>query len=364
MLNKNKNIVVTGTTGQDGSYMVEYLLENFESRVFGLVRRNSNPNYSNIKVVLGHSNFELAYGDLTDSHSIENIVRRIKPDYFINFAGQSDVHLSWEIPQSTWEINTTGVMNVLEAVRKHAHLCRTYNAGSSEEWGDVIYSPQDEQHPPRARSPYAASKVAARQLVKSYRESYKLYVIQGTLFNHESIRRSPAFVTRKITLGVAKISKAFKENKDFEPLELGNLDSLRDWSHAKDFINGVWRMVNQEKYRSDLGEYKNETNLTILSPMLREYVLSSGENHTVREFVEKAFKVAGYEGVWINGGLDEEYIINGQTVVKINPRFYRPAEVSTLLGNSTKARIELGWEPKITFDQLVKEMVESDLCTS
>ena len=350
-----KKVLITGVTGQDGSYMADYLLKNTDYTIYGMVRRSAKPDYSNLKEALLNPRFSLIIGDLSDAHSIDNVVKQIMPDYFINLAAQSFVGSSWTIPEQTFDVDAIGVVRCLEAIRKHVPHCRFYNAGSSEEFGDVQYAPQDMKHPLRARSPYGAAKIAARQIVKVYRESYKLYAIQGLLFNHESERRGEEFVTRKITLGVAKIANAIKNgNFDFPPIELGNIDAKRDWSHAQDFVEGIWLMLNQDKPR--------------------EYLFASGETHTVREFVEKAFAVAGIKGIWWSFDQDnprtEEYLYSEDGVVAtkkkvslmiINPEFYRPAEVELLLGDSTLARTELGWNPKVSFEELVKRMVENDL---
>lgn len=346
-----KKIIVTGVSGQDGSYMVDFLLENTDCEVYGMVRRSSKPDLSNLKKAIENPRFQFITGDLADSNSLENIVREIKPDYFINFAAQSFVGSSWQIPEQTFDVTAMGVLRCLEAIRKFAPNCRFYSAGSSEEMGDVQYSPQDLNHPIRPRSPYGAAKAAARHLTKVYRDSYSLYALHCILYNHESERRGQEFVTQKITKNVARIVKAIKNKETFKPLELGNIDSKRDWSHARDFIKGVWLMMNQEKPK--------------------EYILSSNETHSIREFVEKAFKAAGIEGVWHGNGASEEYSITtkqageldvqASVLMKINPKFYRPAEVDLLLGNSTPAREELGWKPEISFDNLVKCMVYSCL---
>jgi len=348
-----KNVIVTGISGQDGSYMVDYLIENTNYNIFGAVRRLSKPNYSNFAGHLNNNRLKLVTLDLSDSQSIDNVVREIKPDYFINFGAQSFVGSSWQIPEQTFDVDAIGVLRCLEAIRKHVPACRFYNAGSSEEFGDVKYVPQDEKHPMSPRSPYGAAKTAARYIVKVYRESYNLFAIQGYLFNHESPRRGEEFVTRKITKGIARIIKSIKNEESFEPIKLGNLDSKRDWSHALDFVDGVWKMLNQKKPN--------------------EYVLSSDETHSIREFVEIAFKEAGIEGCWHGNGISEEfsvvnyiieeYNLQSSVLVKINSQFFRPAEVDILLGNSTLARKELGWQPKYSFKDLVREMVASDLAT-
>ncbi len=383
-----KKVIVSGVSGQDGSYMVDYLLANTDHLVYGMVRRTAKPDYGNLAKALNHPRFQLVVGDLSDSQSIDNLVKRLRPDYFINLAAQSFVGSSWDIPEMTFDVDAVGVIRCLEAIRKHAPQCRFYNAGSSEEFGSVQYSPQDEKHPPCARSVYGAAKVAARQIVKVYRESYQLYAVQGLLFNHESERRGHEFVTRKITLGVARIARAIKDGKPFDPIELGNLDSKRDWSHAEDFVEGIWRMVNQETYlhRTD-GNYQGalegpaetvariDASVKLTAGIPHEYVLASGETYTVRTFIEKAFAAASIPVVSWNRGLsndpkDEVYILGDGTglatkrmvaLVTVNSAFYRPADVELLIGDSTRARQELGWTPKVSFDQLVERMVRNDL---
>jgi len=346
-----KKVLVTGVLGQDGANMVEYLLKNTDYDIFGIIRRSSNPNFINCQSFINDSRFKLIYGDLSDSVSIDSIVQDIKPDYFINFGAQSFVGCSWEIPLQTFDTNATGVARCLEAIRKRSPSCRFYSAGSSEEFGDVAYSPQDINHPIKPRSPYGASKASARHIVKVYRESYNLYAVHGILFNHEGTKRGEEFVTRKITKGAARIKKAIDNNQAFSPIELGNIDSKRDWSDSEDFVDGVWKMLNQEKPK--------------------DYILSSNETHSIREFIELAFKSAKIDGAWHGQGLSEEYSITTEyalkndpassILIKINPKFYRPAEVDLLLGDSNPAREELGWQPKISFNQLVKKMVDHDL---
>lgn len=356
----NSIVFITGVTGQDGSLMVDYLLEKTDCIIFGGVRRLSVHNHKNI----GHiksDRFHLVNFDLTDSHAIARTVEKLQPDYFINFAAQSFVASSWDFARQTWQTNCTAVLDILEAIRLYKPDCNLYQAGSSEEFGDILYSPQDESHPLRPRSPYAASKAASRQLIKVYRDSYNLYAVQGWLFNHEGPRRGEEFVTRKISKKVASISWLISNGYDFEPLELGNIDASRDWSDAEDFVEGVWRMLNQQIYNKDF--YKENPNC-----IPNDYVFSSNETHTIREFVEKAFLYVGLEGNWENetgGKEDEKFIIyiNGvkKVLMQINEKFYRPAEVQKLLGNSEKARRDLGWVPKYSFDQLVQRMVQSDI---
>ena len=344
-----KTVVITGVTGQDGSHMVDFLLKNTDYLIFGGVRRLSVYNHENIKHI-NSDRFNLINFDLTDPHAISRTVEKLQPDYFINFAAQSFVASSWDFARQTWQTNSTSILDILEAIRLYKPSCRLYQAGSSEEFGNVLYTPQDEKHPLRPRSPYGASKAAARQLIKVYRESYNLYVIQGWLFNHEGPRRGEEFVTRKITKNVARIYNSIKKNENFKPLELGNLDAKRDWSHAEDFIEGVWMMLNQDIYN------KNYNGIP------QEYVFSSDKTHTIKEFVEKAFNCAGIKGKWIGENEHTMYIDeNNKVLVQVNPKFYRPAEVELLLGNSNRARSELGWSPKYSFEQLVNQMIEADI---
>lgn len=348
-----KRILITGANAQDGSYMVDYLIENTDHFILAATRRTSQPIDKHIEKYKDHPRVKFILLDLNDGHSVENAVETEKPDYFINFGASAFVPDSWNSPALTMQVNTIGVIHCLEAIKKHAPHCRFYNACSSEIFGEVLEVPQKITTRPNPRSVYGVSKNAAREIVTVYRESYGLYAVSGILFNHESPRRQNHYVTRKITKNVARIARSIRENNwDFEPLELGNLDALRDWSDAADFVVGVWKMLNQEKPK--------------------DYVLSSGEMHSVREFVEKAFLTAGISGVWSqlsNDPLTLEYIMARSglatkkriTLVKVNPQFYRPAEVCELLGCSDEARKELGWKPKTSFDALVQKMVDWDL---
>ncbi len=368
-MNNVKKIIVTGITGQDGSYMVDYLLSNTNFNIFGMVRRSSNPNFENVQHNFNNPRFSLIYADLSDSSSIDKMISTVKPDYFINLAAQSFVKASWDVPEMTMDVNSTGVMRCLESIVKHCPTCRFYNAGSSEEFGKVEYSPQDENHPFRPQSPYGASKVSARQVVRTYRESFNLYAIQGILFNHESPRRGEEFVTRKITKGVARIKHEL-DNKNFEPIpiELGNLEAKRDWSHAKDFVESIWMMLNQPLWKTVWSKEENSISTKLFNVTdLKEYVISSNETHSIKEFVELAFNAAGIKGVWHGEKENTKYLFSRDGIlatkraiplVVVNPKFYRPAEVELLLGNSIKARAELGWAPKYNLDQLIQEMVE------
>lgn len=363
----NKKIIITGVTGQDGSFMADFILKNTEHFVVAGVRRLSVSNHKNIQHLLSNPRFKLIDLDITDAQNVEEVVRKEKPDYFINFAANSFVGNSWTMPVNHMNTNCMSVLYQLEAVRKFAPQCRYYNAGSSEEFGDVVTVPQSEAHPLRPRSPYGASKAAARHLVKVYRDSYNLYAIQGWLFNHEGTRRGVEFVTRKITTNVARIKKAIEAEEPYMPLELGNLDSRRDWSDAPDFVEGIWLMLNQdENHLLNISEYEGDA--SILDPKnlprhIKEYVLSSNETHTIREFVELSFEAAGIYGEWYGSGLHEEFLQKetGRVLMVINEKFYRPAEVDLLLGDSTKARQELGWSPKTSFKQLIDKMVNCDI---
>jgi GDPmannose 4,6-dehydratase len=335
-------VIVTGVTGQDGSHMVDYLLKKTDYVIFGCVRRLSVYNHKNISHIQSDK-FKLINFDLTDANLISRAIESLRPKYFINLAAQSFVGSSWDFALQTWEANSTSVLNILEAIRVHNPSCRFYQAGSSEEFGDVSFSPQNELHPLKPRSPYGASKAAARQLIKVWRESYNLFAVQGWLFNHEGTRRGEEFVTRKITKNVARIKNEYI-NGDFEPLELGNVDAKRDWSDAEDFVDGIWKMLNQE--------------------FPKEYVLSSNETHSIREFVEEAFNFAGFgceKCRWEGRGVNEKYYHEDKVLVQINPEFYRPAEVDLLLGDSSSARRDLSWNPQTDFLELVRKMVAHDL---
>ena len=338
-----KTVIITGITGQDGSLMADYLLRNTNYFVLGAHRRLSVPNHDNIEHLKNHPRFSTIELDITDPENINQVIREKKPDYFINFAANSFVGNSWKMPVNHMQTNCMGVLFCLEAIRNFSPETRFYNAGSSEQFGDVIYSPQDINHPFRPRSPYGAAKCAAHHLVKVYRDSYNLYAVQGILFNHEGVRRGEEFVTRKISKNVARIHNAINSDESFLPIELGNLDAKRDWSDAEDFVRGIWLMMNQE------------------SP--KDYVLSSNETHTVREFVELAFKAAFIEGEWIGNGVDQVFVQKetNKILVKINTQFYRPAEVDLLWGDSTPARYSLNWEPKTSFPKLIEKMVAKDL---
>lgn len=336
-----KKIIITGVTGQDGSHMVDYLLKNTDHEIYGTARRLSVKNHENILHLENESRFKLINMDLNDAHSIRDAVIDIQPDYFINFAAQSFVAGSWDYPIQTWDTDADAVLHILESIRRFAPNCKFYNAGSSEEFGDVICSPQDENHPLRPQSPYGAAKCAARHIVRVYRESYNLYAVQGWLFNHEGSRRGLDFVTRKISHTVARIKLAIEDKKQIPVLKLGNLEAKRDWSDAEDFMEGVWLMLNQEKPKN--------------------YVLGSGEMHTVREFLNETLKCAGIKFVSSGSEDNEKYhTLDGQLIFEVNPKFYRPAEVHELCGDCALAEKEMGWKRKTDFKGLVKKMYQND----
>jgi len=343
-----KKIIITGVTGQDGSHMADYLIKFFTEelgktnfKIYGAVRRLSVKNHENIIHLEDSPYFELVNMDLNDAHSMRDVIIDIQPDYFINFAAQSFVAGSWDYPIQTWDTDADAVLHILESIRRFAPHCRFYNAGSSEEFGDVIQIPQDENHPLRPQSPYGAAKCAARHIVRVYRESYNLYAIQGWLFNHEGTRRGLDFVTRKITNSVAKIKIAIEKGKKIPVLQLGNIEAKRDWTDAEDFMEGVWLMLNQKKPKA--------------------YVLASGEMHSVREFLDKSLACAGIEFVSKGSGDDEKYYTkDGDLIFEVNPKFYRPAEVHKLCGDCSLAEKEMGWVRKTGFDGLVEKMYKND----
>lgn len=356
-----KKVIVSGATGQDGSYMCEYLLKNTDCEVLGATRRTSQPILKNLQNCLGNPRFRLVPIELTDAHSVIDLIRKEEPDYFLNFAASSFVADSWNQPAFTMEANANALLHILEAVRKYKPSCRVYSSGSSEQWGDIKYCPQDEKHPMSPRSIYGVSKCAASHICKVYRESYHLYVVHGILTNHESPRRQSHFVSKKITEAVARINKALSTNKIFESCELGNIYAKRDWSHSKDFIDGVWRMINQEQHRPDRTRFNKETP----EKYIKDYVLASNETYSVKDLVSFAFNKVGIYGFWQGEGIDEKYIHehNGinKVLVNINKAFYRPADVELLHGDSSLARIELKWQPKYSFKELINEMVEEDV---
>lgn len=340
-----KIALITGITGQDGSYLAELLLEK-NYQVWGIIRRCSNINTQRITHIYNHENLTLKYGDLTDSSNLLNILYLIKQTYsdferleIYNLAAMSHVKVSFEMPEYTADTDGVGVLRMLEAIRSSgiSDKCRFYQASTSELFGLVQEVPQKETTPFYPRSPYGVAKLYSYWITKNYRESYNMFACNGILFNHESPRRGETFVTRKITQGLQDIL-----NDDKATLVMGNIDAKRDWGHAKDYVEGMWRMLQCD--------------------IPNDYILSTNEYHSVREFIEKAFSLRGINILWKGSGLDEiGYDANtGREMIFINEKYYRPAEVEELLGDSTKARTELGWNPEYSFNELVKEMVDYD----
>lgn len=336
-----KKALITGVTGQDGSYLAEFLLSKGYD-VHGMIRRSSVDFRERIAHLEGHPNFHLHYGDLSDSMSILKVVGTIRPDEIYNLAAQSHVQVSFDSPEYTANIDATGVLRLLEAIRicGLAETCRFYQASTSELYGKVEEVPQNEKTPFHPYSPYAVAKLYGFWIVKEYREAYNMYCCSGILFNHESERRGETFVTRKISLAAARISQG-KQDK----LYLGNLSSLRDWGYAPDYVECMWLILQQKKPD--------------------DYVIATGEQHTVREFCQLAFRRVGIELRWEGTEENEKGIDTktGKVLVEVSPDFYRPTDVVNLWGDPSKARTELGWDPKkkTSFEQLVNLMVDHDV---
>lgn len=344
-----KKALITGVTGQDGSYLAELLLEK-GYEVHGVIRRSSSYNQERLENILlseqtGNNvkikRFFLHYGDITDALNVMNLISTIQPDEIYNLAAQSHVHVSFDMPGYTLDVDAKGTLNILEAVRMLglAEKTRIYQASTSELFGKVQEVPQKETTPFYPRSPYGIAKMYGYWITKNYRESYQLFAVNGILFNHESERRAENFVTRKITLAAARIAKQKQQT-----LQLGNLDAYRDWGYAKDYVECMWLMLQHDKPE--------------------DFVIATGEMHSVREFAEIAFQQAGIDLEWTGVGMEEKGInrSNGEVIVEVNPKYFRPAEVDQLLGDPTKAKNLLNWNPtKTSFEELVKKMVQFDL---
>lgn len=335
-----KRAFITGITGQDGSYLAELLLEK-GYEIHGLVRRASTFNRGRIEHLFTDAHtttlpITLHYGDLSDSNSLIRILQEAKPDEIYNLGAQSHVAISFDIPENTGDITGLGVTRILEAVRTLGLSSKFYQASSSELYGKVLQIPQNEDTPFYPRSPYACAKAYAFDLTRNYRESYGMFAVNGILFNHESPRRGENFVTRKITLSIARMLKG-----ELDCLHLGNLEAKRDWGYAKEFVEGMWRMLQQDT--------------------AEDFVLATGKAYSVREFLEFCLKRAGIECAKKGKGMEETYVDKaGKTVVRIDPRYYRPAEVDLLLGDASKAKRKLGWEPKTDMQTLANIMMEAD----
>ncbi len=335
-----KRAVITGITGQDGSYLAELLLsKGYE--VWGMIRRSSSFNTGRIDHIYQDPHEDdvrlwLSYGDLSDASSINHLLRNVRPDEIYNLGAQSHVKVSFEVPEYTADVTGLGAIRILEAMREANLSAKYYQASSSELYGKVVETPQSETTPFHPRSPYAAAKAYAFYVTQNYRESYGMYSVNGILFNHESPRRGETFVTRKISRAAARIATSTQER-----LFLGNLDAKRDWGFAGDYVEAMWLMLQQD--------------------VPDDYVIATGETHSVREFCDVCFSALDLPLTWKGSGEDEKgYASDGRLLVQVDPRYYRPAEVDLLLGDCTKARKQLGWEPKVTFQQLAKMMVEAD----
>ena len=341
-MSTQKIALITGITGQDGSYLAELLLE-IGYLVHGIKRRASSFNTQRVDHIyqdphIANANFRLHYGDLTDTSNLVRIIQETQPDEIYNLGAQSHVAVSFESPEYTADVDAMGTLRILEAIRilKMEKKTRFYQASTSELYGLVQETPQKETTPFYPRSPYAVAKMYAYWITVNYREAYGIYACNGILFNHESPRRGETFVTRKITRGLANISQGLEEC-----LFMGNIDALRDWGHAKDYVRMQWLMLQQDKPE--------------------DFVIATGVQYSVRQFIEKAAAVLGMPIRWEGEGVNEVGYWNAQAVIRIDPRYFRPTEVETLLGDPTKAKEKLGWVPVITLDEMVQEMVAADL---
>jgi GDPmannose 4,6-dehydratase len=336
-----KVALISGITGQDGSYLTELLL-NKGYVVHGIIRRSSSFNTFRIDHIFNNpeyinKSFFLHYGDLTDSSNLNRLVEKIQPTEIYNLGAQSHVQVSFEVPEYTAEVDGVGTLRFLDAIKENGLKTHFYQASTSELYGKVQEIPQTENTPFYPRSPYAAAKLYAHWIVINYREAYNVFACNGILFNHESERRGKTFVTRKITVAASKIILGQQEK-----MLLGNLDSKRDWGYAPEYVEGMWRILQADKPD--------------------DFVLATNETHSIREFVEETFKVLGEEIIWKGSGIEEKGILksSGKVVISIDSRYFRPTEVDILIGDPAKAKEKLGWEPKITFRELVKIMVNSD----
>ena len=336
-----KKALITGVSGQDGSYLAELLLEK-GYEVHGIIRRSSSLNRQRIDHLtmnreIYNKTFFLHYGDMTDSSNLNRIIEKIEPDEIYNLAAQSHVRVSFDVPEYTAETDAVGVLRLLDAIRETGIRTKFYQASTSELYGKVREIPQTEQTPFYPRSPYGVAKLYGFWIVKNYREAYNMFAVNGILFNHESPRRGENFVTRKITISASQIKLGIRDK-----LYLGNLNAKRDWGYAKDYVEAMWMMLQ--------------------SPSPEDYVIATGETHSVREFCEHAFRALGIEIEWKGEGVNEVGIdkARGKEIIGVNPQYFRPSEIDILIGDSSKAKKELGWKPKITFEELVKIMVDAD----
>lgn len=332
-----KKALITGITGQDGSFLTELLLEK-GYQVHGIIRRASNFNTDRIDYLMGHERLRLHHGDLTDSANLNKLMMEIQPDEIYNLAAQSHVKVSFEVPEYTAQVDAVGTLRLLDAAYNHCRKAKIYQASSSEIYGKVREIPQSEDTPFYPRSPYACAKVYGFWITRNFRESYDMFACNGILFNHESERRGKTFVTRKITMCLAEMKHGLRDK-----IVLGNLDAKRDWGYAKEYVEGMWRMLQQEE--------------------AEDFVLATGETHSVRDFIQEAAKHIDLEITWTGEGVNEKGLDakTGKVVIEVNPRYFRPAEVDILIGNPAKAKAKLGWEAQVGFPELVKIMMENDL---
>ncbi len=339
----NKKALITGITGMDGSHLAELLLEK-GYEVHGIIRRTSTFNTGRIDHIF--DKLKLHYGDVTDPLVISNLVSQIQPDEIYNLAAQSHVKVSFEIPYYTAQVDGLGTLAILEAVKNHCPKARVYQASTSELYGGMGYNMPEtgytETSPMHPRSPYGVAKLYGLWITKNYRESYGMHISNGILFNHEGERRGETFVTRKITIGLSKIKKSLLNKEDFESLKLGNLYSKRDWGYAKDYVEGMWRMLQMNKPD--------------------DYVLATNETHSIKEFIDLAVDYIGIDTEWVGEGINEKLVTksSGKVIIEIDEKYYRPAEVDILLGDYSKAKEVLGWQPVVTFENLVKIMINND----
>lgn len=369
-------VLIIGANGQLGQYLIKYFQENYPD--FQLIGTTRHKSYDKQPKIYDETRVEIESLDLTDSISVERVIDKYKPDYIFNTGANSAVWDSWNLAQQHLSVNALGVLHILEAIRKLSPESRFLNMGSSEEFAITLENAngaQDETTRLCPRSPYSASKVCARNYVDIWRESFGIYAIQPWTYNFESPLRGERFVTRKITLGVARIAKAIKESKPFTPIELGNINSYRSWQFAGDVADGLWKIINQEKLRPDMAGYhltRDVKKSSFWADKIKPYILSENDTHSIKEFIGLAFEKAGISGgIWDGEGINERYTLpehfcemaelKSFDLVRINPDFFRPMDVTYLHGDSSKARKELGWEPRIDFSTLVSMMVENDL---
>ena len=335
-MSMKKKALITGITGQDGSYLAELLLSK-DYNVYGIIRRSSSFNTSRISHILDHPNLETFYGDITDTSNLNRIIEKVEPNEIYNLAAQSHVKVSFEIPEYTSHVDALGTLRFLDAIKTTGVNTRFYQASTSELYGRVLQTPQSELTPFNPRSPYGVAKLYAYWSIVIYRDAYNIHATNGILFNHESPRRGETFVTRKITKAAAKIKLGLQDS-----LSIGNLDAKRDWGYAPEYVEGMWMMLQKDKPD--------------------DYVLATGEMHSVREFIEASFKELEIEIDWKDSGVKEHGVNreNGKIIVKVDPVYYRPLEVDKLIGDPSKAKSKIGWEAKTKFKKLVSIMIKAD----